>query len=159
MRVSGLTVTASVVAAAVLSVQVGLAQTKVTAPKNKYTVQQDVQLGREAAAQVEQQLPILRDDNITSYVQEIGRRLANAIPADQRHPEFQYSFKVVNLKEINAFALPGGPMYVNRGMLEAAKTEGEVVGVLAHEMSHVSLRHGTDHPSHFRGRMHEVGNE
>ncbi len=143
MRVSGLTVSASVVAAAVLSVQVGLAQTKVTAPKNKYTVQQDVQLGREAAGQVEQQLPVLRDDNITSYVQEIGRRLASAIPADQRHPEFQYTFKVINVKEINAFALPGGPMYVNRGMLEAAKSEGEVVGVLAHEMSHVSLRHGT----------------
>lgn len=140
MRVSGLSAMAI---AAVLTAHAASAQTVIKAPKNKYTPQQDVQLGQEAAAQVEQQLPLLRDDNVTSYVQEIGRRLVDAIPADQRHPEFKYSFKVVNLKEINAFALPGGPMYVNRGMIEAAKTEGEVVGVLAHEMSHVALRHGT----------------
>lgn len=139
MRVPGLSVVA---VAAVLSVET-LAQTRITAPKNKYTPKQDVQLGREAAGQVEEQLPILRDDNVTSYVQDLGRRLVNAIPPDQRHPEFQYTFKVVNVKEINAFALPGGPMYVNRGMIEAAKTEGEVVGVVAHEMSHVALRHGT----------------
>src|SRR4029453_3586430 len=63
--------------------------------------------------------------------------------ADLRHPEFRYTFKVVNVKEINAFALPGGPMYVNRGMIEAARNEGEVAGVVAHELSHVALRHGT----------------
>jgi beta-barrel assembly-enhancing protease len=140
MRVSGLS---AVVLAAVVSAQAASAQTVIKAPKNKYKPAQDVQLGQEAAAQVEQQLPILHDDNVTSYVQEIGRRLVDAIPADQRHPEFKYTFKVVNVKEINAFALPGGPMYVNRGMIEAAKTEGEVIGVLAHEMSHVALRHGT----------------
>lgn len=140
MRVSTLS---ALTTTAVLTAQLALAQTVITAPKNKYKVKDDVQLGQEAAAQVEQQLPILRDDNVTSYVQDIGRRLVDSIPADQRHPEFRYTFKVVNVKEINAFALPGGPMYVNRGMLEAAKTEGEVVGVLAHEMSHVALRHGT----------------
>ncbi len=140
MRVSALT---TLTTAAVLATQVAWAQTTITAPKNKYSPKQDVQLGQEAAAQVEQQLPILRDDNVTSYIQEIGRRLVDSIPANQRHPEFHYTFKVVNVKEINAFALPGGPMYVNRGMIEAAKTEGEVVGVLAHEMSHVALRHGT----------------
>src|SRR3982751_741938 len=140
MRVSCLPAAALAV---LLSAQTGVAQTVIKAPKNKYTPAQDVQLGQEAAAQVDQQLPILHDDNVTSYVQEIGRRLVNAIPEDQRHPEFKYTFKVVNVKEINAFALPGGPMYVNRGMIEAAKTEGEVIGVLAHEMSHVALRHGT----------------
>src|SRR3954468_18193700 len=140
MRVSGLS---AVVLAAFVSAQAASAQTVIKAPKNKYTPAQDVQLGHEAAAQVEQQLPILHDDNVTSYVQEIGRRLVDAIPPEQRHPEFKYTFKVVNVKEINAFALPGGPMYVNRGMIEAAKTEGEVIGVLAHEMSHVALRHGT----------------
>jgi Zn-dependent protease with chaperone function len=140
MRVSGLS---AVVLAAVVSAQAASAQTVIKPPKNKYTPAQDVQLGQEAAAQVEQQLPILHDDNVTSYVQEIGRRLVDSIPADQRHPEFKYTFKVVNVREINAFALPGGPMYVNRGMIEQAKTEGEVVGVLAHEMSHVALRHGT----------------
>jgi Zn-dependent protease with chaperone function len=148
-RVSGFVV------AAVLSAHVAAAQTAISAPKNKYTPQQDVELGRNAAAEVEQQLPILHDDNVTSYVQEIGQRLVNAIPASQQHPEFKYTFKVVNVKEINAFALPGGPMYVNRGMIEAAKTEGEVVGVLAHEMSHVALRHGTAQAT--KATPYEVG--
>jgi predicted Zn-dependent protease len=60
-----------------------------------------------------------------------------------QHREFEYSFKVVNVREINAFALPGGPMYINRGMIQAAAGEGEVAGVMAHELSHVILRHGT----------------
>ena len=132
-----------IVAAVVLSVSIVGAQTKITPPKNKYSPSDDVKLGRDASAQVEQQLPILRDDAVTSYVSDIGQRLVNAIPAELRHPEFRYTFKVVNVKEINAFALPGGPMYVNRGMIEAAKTEGEVAGVVAHELSHVALRHGT----------------
>jgi hypothetical protein len=140
MRVSGLSV---VVVVALLAGSAADAQTVIKAPKNKFTPKEDVQLGREAAAEVEQQMPILRDDNVTSYIQAIGERLVKAIPADQQYPEFRYTFKVVNVKEINAFALPGGPMYVNRGMIEAAKNEGEVVGVLAHEMSHVALRHGT----------------
>ena len=132
-----------IVAAVLLSVSIVGAQTKITPPKNKYSPNDDVKLGRDAAAQVEQQLPLLRDDAVTSYVSDIGQRLVDAIPVELRHPEFRYTFKVVNVKEINAFALPGGPMYVNRGMIEAAKTEGEVAGVVAHELSHVALRHGT----------------
>ncbi len=65
------------------------------------------------------------------------------IPAEFQHNEFRYTFDVVNLREINAFALPGGPMYAHRGMIEKAGTEAEVAGVLAHEISHVALRHGT----------------
>jgi hypothetical protein len=65
------------------------------------------------------------------------------IPPEFQHPEFRYSFKVVSAKEINAFALPGGPMYVNSGMITAAKSEAEMAGVMAHEISHVALRHGT----------------
>ena len=64
-------------------------------------------------------------------------------PPELNQPEFEYSFKAVNLKDINAFALPGGPMFVNRGMVEAATTEGQVAGVMAHELAHVLLRHGT----------------
>jgi len=128
---------------AVIAVQVLAAQTKVTAPKNRYQPAEDVQLGREAAQQVEQELPVLRDDNIRSYVEDLGGKLVGAIPGDMRHSEFEYSFKVINVREINAFALPGGPMYVNRGMMEAAKTEGEIASVMAHELSHVVLRHGT----------------
>jgi hypothetical protein len=118
-------------------------QTKITAPKNKYTPAQDVQLGREAAAEVEKQMPLLNDASVKRYVERVGARLVEHIPAEFHHDEFRYTFDVVNLREINAFALPGGPMYAHRGMLEAAKTEGEVAGVLAHEISHVALRHGT----------------
>jgi Zn-dependent protease with chaperone function len=119
------------------------AQTKVTAPKNKYTPAQDVQVGQEAAAEVRQQLPLLRDGRVDNLVESVGRRLVDAIPSEFRHPEFRYSFEVVNQREINAFALPGGPMFLHRGMIEAAKTDGEVAGVMAHELSHVALRHGT----------------
>ncbi len=131
------------------------AQTKVTAPANKYNVSQDVELGRKAASEARSQLPIMRDDAVTSYVEGIGRRLVDAIPAEFRHSEFQYTFETVNVREINAFALPGGPMFVNRGMLEAASSEGEVAGVMAHEISHVILRHGTAQAS--KATKYEVG--
>jgi hypothetical protein len=119
------------------------AQTKITPDPNKYTPAQDVQLGREAAAEARKQLPMLNDNRIDNWVEDVGQELVQAIPAEFRHPEFQYSFEVINQKEINAFALPGGPMFLNRGMIEAARTEGEVASVMAHEISHVALRHGT----------------
>ncbi|HEX5884799.1 MAG TPA: M48 family metallopeptidase [Pyrinomonadaceae bacterium] len=120
-----------------------LAQTQIKYHSNKYSIQDDVQLGRQAAQEAEQQFPLLRDQEVQSYVEDVGRRLVSAIPSQFQHPEFQYYFKVVNARDINAFALPGGPMYVNRGMIEAARTEGEMAGVMAHEISHVALRHGT----------------
>src|SRR6185436_19153454 len=120
-----------------------LAQTQIKYHSNKYSVQDDVQLGREAARQAESQFPLLRDSQVQSYVEDVGRRLVTAIPSQFQHSEFQYYFKVVNARDINAFALPGGPMYVNRGMIEQARTEGEMAGVMAHEISHVALRHGT----------------
>jgi hypothetical protein len=120
-----------------------IAQTRVTVPDNKYSPAQDVELGQQAAKEVEQQLPLLRDDGIASFVDRIGRHLVQVTPPELQHREFQYSFKVINVREINAFALPGGPMYINRGMIQAAAVEGEVAGVMAHELSHVILRHGT----------------
>jgi Peptidase family M48 len=133
----------SSIAAVLLSVSLVAAQTPITAPSNRYSPSEDVRLGRQAAAEVEQQLPLLRDNQIRSIVANIGQRLVNAVPNEFRHPEFRYSFDVVNVREINAFALPGGPMFLNRGLLEAAETEGQVAGVMAHELSHVVLRHGT----------------
>ena len=65
---------------------------------------------------------LLRDETVRSYVENVGRRLVAAIPSEFQHSEFQYYFKVVNARDINAFALPGGPMYVNRGMIEAARS-------------------------------------
>ena len=120
-----------------------VAQTRVKAPKNKYKVQDDVKLGRDYSAQVEREFPILRDADSTAYLESVGRKLVSSIPAEFQQPAFQYSFKIVNARDINAFALPGGPMYVNRGMIEAARTEGEMAGVMAHEISHVALRHST----------------
>jgi len=119
------------------------AQTPVVTPKNRYSPADDVKLGQEAAQQVEKELPVMRDDQVNGYLNAIGRRLVESIPSEFRHPEFRYTFTGVNLKEINAFALPGGPMYINRGMIEKAHNEGEVAGVMAHELSHVALRHGT----------------
>src|SRR5262245_40614084 len=120
-----------------------VAQTVIKLPKNKYTPQQDVQLGREAAAEVRKQYPIIKDEKIARYLTTLGDRLVAAAPAELKQSVYEYSFTPVNVKEINAFALPGGPMFVNRGMFDAAASEGEVVGVMAHELSHVLLRHGT----------------
>jgi Zn-dependent protease with chaperone function len=120
-----------------------LGQTPISAPKNRYKISDDVQAGQQAAQQVYQQMPILRDSSIRDYVNSVGQRLAAAIPPEFQHPEFRYTFDVVDARDINAFALPGGPMFVNRGMIEAADTEGMMAGVMAHEMSHVALRHAT----------------
>jgi hypothetical protein len=135
-----------IIPALVLSVAVAwpaAAQTKVVPPRNSYSVQDDVKLGQEAAGEVRKELPLLNDDRVDDYVEDVGRRLVEAIPSEFRHDGFRYTFDVVNQKEINAFALPGGPMFLHRGMIEAAKTEAEMAGVMAHEISHVALRHGT----------------
>src|SRR3954451_18103212 len=118
-------------------------QTTIKLPKNKYTPKQDVELGRETAAEVRKQYPIIQDEAIARYLTALGDRLVAAAPAELKNPLYEYSFTPVNLKDINAFALPGGPMFVQRGMFEAAASEGEVAGVMAHELSHVLLRHGT----------------
>ena len=131
------------------------AQTKITPDKNSYTPAQDVQLGQEAAAEAKKQLPMLNDGRVENFVEDVGDTLVEAIPPDLRHAEFRYTFDVVNQKEINAFALPGGPMFLHRGMLEAAKTEGEVAGVMAHEISHVALRHGTAQAT--KGQKFQIG--
>jgi len=133
---------ASTIAALLVAASVS-AQTRIEPRKNSFRPSQDVQLGRQAAAQVRRQLPLLNDGPTDALVEQIGRRLVAAVPARMAQPAFRYSFDVVNLREINAFALPGGPMFLNRGMLQAAHTDDEVAGVMAHELSHVILRHGT----------------
>src|SRR5204863_1727968 len=138
-----------------LSVALVSAETVIHAPPNRYTPAQDVELGRRAAAEVRQQLPMINDPRVTAYVAAIGRRLVAAIPGELRHRGFQYSFQVANARAINAFALPGGPMFVNRGMIEAAQTEGQLAGVMAHELSHIILRHGTAQAS--KATKYQVG--
>src|SRR5215470_6482627 len=146
---------AHVALAVALSYALVSAQTAIRPPANNYTPAQDVELGLKAAREMRQQLPILDDDEVKSYVESLGRRLADAIPRELQHSEFRYTFEVVNVRDINASALPGGPMFVNRGMIETAHTEGEVAGVMAHEISHVALRHGTAQAT--KGTKYEVG--
>ena len=110
---------------------------------NLFSVQQDVDLGRQSAVEVEKQVPVLNDSRTTTYLTRIISRLASQAPGTK----FPYTIKAVNSTEINAFALPGGPMYVNRGLITSARNEAELAGVLAHEMSHVVLRHGTEQAS------------
>ena len=119
-----------------------IAQTP-TAPSNGYTPKDDVEIGRQAAALVERRLPVLHDEAVTRYVMSVMRRLVAAIPPERQFPEFEYSVQVLNVREANARALPGGPIFVNRGLIESARTTGELAGVLAHELGHVALRHGT----------------
>jgi hypothetical protein len=146
---------AALAAVAAMAVASASAQTRITADKNKYTPAQDVQVGQQAADEVRRELPLLNDGRIDEYVAGIGRNLVRAIPPEFQHREFRYTFEVVNQKEINAFALPGGPMFLNRGMIEAAKAEGEVAGVMAHELSHVALRHGTAQAT--KGEKFQIG--
>jgi hypothetical protein len=133
----------------------GFAQTVITPDKNKYSPADDVKIGLEAAQQARRELPMLNDDGVDNYIENIGGRLVAAIPSNLRHSQFRYSFDVVNMNEINAFALPGGPMFVNRGMIEAANNEGEVAGVMAHEIAHVALRHGTAQAT--KGEKFQIG--
>lgn len=146
---------AAAAAALFLTLGVATAQTPVNPPKNSYKPADDVKIGQQAAAQVRQQLPMLNDQSTDALADRIGRRLIANIPARLRQPAFRYSFDVVNMKEINAFALPGGPMFLHRGMIEASQSEGEVAGVMAHELSHVILRHGTAQAT--KGQKAQIG--
>lgn len=107
---------------------------------NLFSREQEVEIGKESSAEVAKQLPLLPEsDPVTKYVQHLGAKLAAHAPG----PEYPYSFHVVNQKEINAFALPGGPIYVNLGTIQAADNESQLAGVMSHEISHVVMRHAT----------------
>jgi Zn-dependent protease with chaperone function len=126
-----------------LSAGIADAQTKIKAGFNLFSPQDDVSVGQQSSVQAERQLPMLNDAQTNAYLNRIGQRLA----ANAGGPQFQYRFRVVNQSDINAFALPGGFVYVNRGVLDTASNEGELAGVVAHEISHVALRHGTHQAS------------
>ncbi len=108
--------------------------------KNSYTTNQEIAEGKKAAAQVYKQMPVLPDSSpVTQYVQQLGAKLVEYAPGYK----WPYSFHVVNQADINAFALPGGPIFVNLGTIQAAETEAQLAGVMAHEISHVVMRHAT----------------
>lgn len=110
---------------------------------NLFSREQDVQLGRETSQEIEKQVRVVRDSELQNYITQLGNRLAKVSPA----PDYPYTFKVVADKNINAFALPGGPIYVNSGTIAAAENEAQLAGVIAHEISHVALRHSTNQAS------------
>ena len=101
------------------------------------SVSQEIAIGREANAQVRRDVPELSDAATREYVRGIGERLVRAATG----PEYPYTFSVANYREINAFALPGGPIWIHRGVLQAATNESQVAGVLAHEVAHIAQRH------------------
>ncbi len=110
---------------------------------NLFSPQQDIQLGKEAQAQVEQQMPVIHNSEVVNYLKNIGQRLARS----QYAGNWPYTFELIADKNINAFSLPGGPIYVNSGAIAAADNEAQLAGVLAHEMSHIALRHATNQAS------------
>jgi hypothetical protein len=100
---------------------------------------QQIKLGLQSAAEVYKQMPVLPDSSPeTQYVRQLGKRLVATIPPEHSWP---YEFHVVAQKEINAFALPGGEMFVNLGTITAAANEAQLAGVMGHEMSHVYMQH------------------
>ena len=122
----------------------GLAQLHQFKPGfNLFSKDQDIQLGKEAAAEVEKQMQVIPDRELNAYINSIGSKLAAQPQADK----YAYAFKVVNEPTINAFALPGGPAFVHTGLITAVDNESQLAGVLAHEISHVALRHGTNQAS------------
>ena len=114
--------------------------TTLTAPAaaiDLISVKDEIAIGRQANADVRKKMPELADREVRDYVRGIGARLVKRAPG----PRYPYSFAVVNYRELNAFALPGGPVWINRGVLQVATNESQVAGVLAHEVAHIAQRH------------------
>jgi Zn-dependent protease with chaperone function len=115
-------------------------RTKLKPGVNMFSTTQEIQLGEKLSKEVAQQYPLLKDQRVDDYLNTLGHQLAAFAPG----PKYPYEFHCVNSKEIDAFALPGGFIYVDRGVIEEAHDEAQLAGVLAHEISHVALRHGTN---------------
>lgn len=110
---------------------------------NLFAPQQEIEIGRRSAIAVEKRLPLLSDASVNEYINRLGQRLIARAQGDR----YSYNFKIANVTEVNAFAFPGGPIYITRGAIEAARSEGELAGALAHEIAHVALRHGASQAS------------
>ena len=115
------------------------------------SVKDEIAVGRQAQQQVRQQVPSLRDATVNRYIDALGRRIA----ARADGPRYPYSFDVANRRDINAFALPGGPIWVHRGLIDAAQNEAQLAGVLAHEVAHVANRHAAEQMT--KGTVANVG--
>jgi len=110
---------------------------------NVFSPEEDIELGRRSALEIERQVPLLKDEATVEYVRRLGARLAARAPGHK----FPYQFNVIATRDMNAFALPGGFIFINAGAIMAVRNEGELAGVVAHEITHVALRHGTNQAS------------
>jgi len=128
-------------------------RTKMKPGVNMFSPDEEIALGQKVAQDAEGKLPMWNDRRVDDYLNRLGKRLAAKATG---HP-YPYQFKGVNDKSINAFALPGGYMYVHRGVIEAADTEAQLAGVMAHEISHVALRHGTNQATKAMGAQVGLG--
>ena len=104
------------------------------------SVKDEIALGRDAQQQIRKTVPALDDATIADYVAQIGRQLA----ARAQGPRYPYTFSIANYRELNAFALPGGPVWIHRGIIHAAANESQLAGVVAHEVAHIAERHAAD---------------
>ena len=109
---------------------------------NFYSLEKESRLGRELAAQVEQKGKFITDPVVTEYVNRLGQNIV--LHSDSKIP---FTIKVIDSADVNAFALPGGFLFINSGALLAADSEAEIAGVMAHEIAHVAARHGVEQAS------------
>jgi hypothetical protein len=128
----------SLIALIVLSMTV-LAQRTPVKPDTGGKPADDIKLGQDAAREIEKELVLISNRDANAYITTLGHRLLSKAPNPSKFP---FTFKVVDDKSINAFALPGGPIYMHRGAIEAADNEAQIAGVMGHEIAHVLLRHG-----------------
>jgi hypothetical protein len=119
-------------------------------PKMAGGLDKEVALGRQLAAEVDRQAKFIDDPVITEYINRVGQNVV--LHSDARVP---FTIKVIDSDEVNAFALPGGFFYVNKGLILAADNEAEVAGVMAHEIAHVTARHAMENQA--KGMLAEIG--
>lgn len=119
------------------------AQTSEASRPNRYTLSDELAVGQELTAVIERRWTPLSDHQVNAYMQALGRRLAEALPAELRHPGFDYRIVVLHQSELMSTAVPGGPVLVSRATIELAPGDDALAGLLAHELSHVALRHAT----------------
>jgi hypothetical protein len=117
-------------------------RTKIKPGINSFSPQQDIELGRRIASEVEQFAQLCNAPKVDAYLTKLGMQLVEQL--NTGGVNYPWEFHCVNDRTINAFALPGGFVFINRGAIEAADYEAELAGVMAHELSHVALRHGTN---------------
>jgi predicted Zn-dependent protease len=125
---------------AIFTVALLVSATSALGGLNLVSVNDEIAIGRKAQQEVRRQVPALGDASINRYIDSLGSRIA----ARADGPRYPYSFDVANKRDINAFALPGGPIWVHRGLIDAAQNEAQLAGVIAHEVAHISHRHAAE---------------